>query len=509
MTGGHPSCRRVACTSAAATPSPITALMPLSIPSFSFHAGLGVCTLMLLPALVVAQSTTPMAVQASRSNLSAASQAVERGQESLIIPLGELKTLNFPSKITRVALGNGKVVSATAVDNNRLLLIAEQVGSTQMMVWAGASVRTLRVQVIHPQLASTRALLQDIVRGNKGLRLNEFESRLVITGVAHQPVIDQLQKLVTDLPGVLVNVQADQGAVAAPSVLFRLHFIEVKKSLMQKLGVQWSQSMQGPTFAGQAAMRSGMYGSLPPADAGTNLLEPNRPFYSVGGRTRGAFFGIATTLGSNINAYAQNGEVRVLASPELTAKSGGKAKLQVGGEVPIPMAGAFGSTTVEFKPYGILFDIAPSVDADGTITAKLSTELSQIDPTVLVKEIPGFLTRSTSTEVSVRSGETFALSGLLNGELANSIDKVPGLGNIPILGRLFSSDDYRNQRSELVVLVETEIIQKGTGMAEEMLQRGQLNMHEYQELSKQYSEPSGRHPLPRKDVPETLTTEGD
>lgn len=443
-----------------------------------------------LPTLAVAQgsaSMTAISAGTSAGGVNALSRT-DPVQESLVIPLGDLKTLNFGGKITRIALGNGKVVSATTVDNSRLLLIAEQLGNTQMMVWAGSSVRTFRVQVIHPQLANTRAMLQDIVQRNSGLRLNEFDSRLVISGVAHQPVIDQLQKLAADLPGVLVNVQADQGAAAAPSVLFRLHFIEVKKSLLQKLGVQWSQSMSGPAFGAQATARSGM------------------PALGTTGSPRGAYFGIATELASKLNVYAQDGEVRVLASPELTAKSGGKAKLQVGGEVPIPMAAAFGATSVEFKPYGIMFDIAPSVDSDGTITAKLSTELSQIDPSVSIKEIPGFLTRATSTEVSLRDGETFALSGLLNGELSNTIDKVPGLGSIPILGRLFSSDDYRNQRTELVVLVQTEIIQKGVGMANEMMDRGERNMREYQELSEQYSVPSGRRPLPKKTAPETTRT---
>jgi pilus assembly protein CpaC len=371
------------------------------------------------------------------------------------------------------------------------------------MVWSSQGTRTFRVHVVHPQFASARNLLQEIVERNNGLRLKETESRLVVTGIAHAPVITQLQTIASDVPGILINVQPDQGAVAAQSVLFRLHFVEVRKSLLENIGIQWNRSMNGPAVGVQGSRRSGVYQNVTPADANTNLLEDGRPFYSVAGRNTGAFFGIASALSSRINLGVTDGDVRVLASPELTAKSGGQAKLQVGGEVPIPMAGAFGATNVEFKPYGVLFNIAPTVDVNGNITAKLATELSQIDPSVTVQGIPGFLTRATSTEISVKSGDVFALSGLLSGELSNSIEKIPALGNIPVLGRLFSSDDYRNQRTDLVVLVETEIINNGAGMQEDLLQRGKRNVEEFRDLSQQRTSSGGRRPLDRNQEPAT------
>ena len=173
------------------------------------------------------------------------------------------------------------------------------------------------------------------------------------------------------------------------------------------------------------------------------------------------------------------------------------------------MAGAFGATTVEFKPYGVIFNIATSVDVNGVITAKLATELSQIDFSVTVQNILGFLTRSTSTEVSLRSGDVFALFGLLNGELSNSIDKVPGLGNIPILGRLFSSDDYRNNRTDLVVLVEAEIINSGSGMAEDLKQRGLKNIEEFRETAQRYTNSGGRRPLEKGKAPDTPSPSSD
>jgi len=149
--------------------------------------------------------------------------------------------------------------------------------------------------------------------------------------------------------------------------------------------------------------------------------------------------------------------------------------------VPIPVSGAFGATSVDFKPYGIILSIEPQIDASNVITAKISTELSQIDPAVSVNGIPGFVQRSTSTEVSIKPGEMVALAGLVNSEMANAIDRVPVLSRIPILGRLFRSDDFRNSKTELVVLLEPEIISPGDGLARQLRERGEANMKEFYE----------------------------
>lgn len=416
----------------------------------------------------------------------------------IILTLGDVHTLPLVGKIRRIALGNGSFVSATTIDTS-LLLIAEQVGRTKLMVWTDRSVYSFSVQVVHPDLAGARRMLDVVVRRNPGLEIGEIDTKLVVSGVAHKPAIAQLAAIARDLPGVLLNVTEDEGSAPVQSVLFKLHFIEVKKSFIESVGIKWDKEIRGPVIGAQGSRQSGLFrGGGGPASPGDNLLDPDRGFNTVNGRTSGFFLGLATTLASRINLGVSDGDARILASPELSAKSGGKARLQVGGEVPIPIAGAFGSTTVEFKPYGIIFAIEPFVDVNGVVTAKLSTELSQIDPAVSVQGIPGFLTRATSTEISLQSGEMFALSGLLSGELSNAIDKVPGLGNVPILGRLFSSDDYRNQRTDLVVLVEPQIINVTSLGAEELKRRGLKNIEDFRETSSMHEGSGGRQPLSRK-----------
>jgi len=399
----------------------------------------------------------------------------------ITIVAGEITMLPIRGKIVRLALGSGDILSTTTVDSN-LLLIAEQVGATSLLVWTRTDVHSYRVQVVPKDLAETRAKVDLLIREMNGVKVEQLGNEIVLSGVAHRDALARLNAGLRGVPGVVVNVKEDQGSAFTRSVLFRLHFVEVKRSLLESIGINWAKSANGPVagYTGVAADK-GIYNVTKPLTPDVDLLSAAPPFVVSGGSKGGHFLGLATTLTSRLNLGVSSGDVQVLASPELTAKSGGKARLQVGGEVPIPLAGAFGSTSVEFKPYGIILSIEPQIDADGIITARISTELSQIDPAVTVNGIPGFLTRSTGTEVSLKEGEMVALSGLVNSEMANAVDRVPAISRIPILGRLFRSDDFRNSKSELVVLLEPEIIAPGDGLARQLRERGEANKKQFED----------------------------
>ncbi len=121
--------------------------------------------------------------------------------------------------------------------------------------------------------------------------------------------------------------------------------------------------------------------------------------------------------------------------------------------MPIPQSGALGTTNVEYKQYGIKLSIIPVVDANNIISAHLTTEISQIDPTVSYGGMPGFLTRNTSSDISMRAGETLAISGLFSADAVNDSNGMPFLGQLPIIGQLFRSDSFRAKKSDLVIFV--------------------------------------------------------
>lgn len=405
--------------------------------------------------------------------------------KQLTIVAGEIMVLPVKGKIVRLALGSGAILSTTTVDSN-LLLIAEQVGATTLLVWTAREVHAYHVSVVPKSVADVRAKVDLLTRGMTGVTVDQLGSELVLSGVAHKDALGRLAAGLAGTPNVILNVREDPGSAFTQSVLFRLHFIEVKRSLLENIGVNWSKSANGPVLGGIGVAHSeGLYDFRREGERGDNLLDPSPPFIKYGNTTGGLFFGLATTITSRLNLGISSGDVRVLASPELTARSGGKATLNVGGEVPIPLAGALGATNVEFKRYGINFSIEPVVDANGVITAKIATELSQIDPSVTVGGIPGFLTRNTSTEVSIKNGETIALAGLVNSEMANALDRVPGLSRVPILGRLFRSNDFRNNKTELIVLLVPEVIKAGDGLAQQLRARGEGHKRDFEDKVKE------------------------
>ena len=443
---------------------------------------------------VTAGETTPSKAPAEKRSTSRSVPKVQPEpapleyleKKPLTITLGSIELVPVKGKITRVALGSAAVVSSTAVDSH-LLLIAEQVGTTTLMIWADRVVYSYAVQVVPKDLLAVRSMVDGLTAGIPGISVQQYGSELVVSGTAHKAMLSRLNSSLKDLPGVKLNVTEDTGSPYTRSVLFRLHFIEVKKSLIEKIGIDWAKDAQGPVFGAQGiASDTGIYRDFArQTGEGDGVLSNTPPFLARGSTRGGVFLGLATTIASRINLGISSGDVRVLASPELTAKSGGSAKLQVGGEVPIPISGGLGAVNVVFKPYGVLFSIEPQIDANDVITAKVSTELSQIDPSVTVGGIPGFLNRTTSTEVSLKPGEMVALSGLVLSEMSNAVDRVPGLSNVPVFGRLFKSDDFRDRKTELIVLLEPEIISAGDGLAQQLKARGLANVKDFENSVKE------------------------
>ena len=227
-------------------------------------------------------------------------------------------------------------------------------------------------------------------------------------------------------------------------VRMRVRMVEFRKSALGSLGIDWSDSTSGPTFGveGDASF-----------DGRLNTVTP----FS-------ASFGIASNITSRINFLAQNGDAVTLAEPVLSAINGGEASFLAGGEVPYPTIGENGQTQIEFKEYGVKLNVAPLIDGAGNVHARLETEISQLDSSVTVQGAPGLLTRRAQTEVTVRSGETIVISGLLSTESSADTEMIPGLGRLPVIGRLFRSKNKRNTVNELVIFVTPEVVEPHDAM---------------------------------------------
>ena len=328
--------------------------------------------------------------------------------------------------VNRVAVGNGAIIRAEVLDNGELLAIAQTEGSSSLHLW------------------------------HKDGSHSSFNVRVTATDPE-------------------IRVRLDK------TIRMRVKMIEFRKTALERIGIDWGDNIEGPVFAtvGDAAtnslFRPSQEGIL--GDSSTLPLSI-KPFSS--------YFGVATQLSSRINLLVNKGDAEMLAEPVLSCENGGTARFLAGGEVPYPTVGINGQTTVDFREYGIRLEISPRVDEFNNIQADIMTEVSSIDSSVTVLGAPGLLTRRTQTQVSTRAGNTIVIAGLMQIEQGSDKDSLPGLGKLPVLGKLFRSDSSNKTVSELVIFITPEVVEPGKpGLQQREDETHQYVLNELQEARRQ------------------------
>ena len=215
-------------------------------------------------------------------------------------------------------------------------------------------------------------------------------------------------------------------------ILVNVDFIEIDKGALTDVGIKWGNLM---SFGAELEAESTFKGGDTKPLVGT---------YTVTGN-----------YGLNINLLKNNQRSRILAQPKLLCRSGEKAEFLAGGEIALPIVTA-NSSSVEYKKYGLILNISPFIDNYDNIATAIEVENSNIAD--FVNGIPNFQTSRVKTSINISNGQTIALSGLVSFTHSKSVDKVQGIGSIPILGELFKSRNFRRDESELVIFVTPQVI---------------------------------------------------
>lgn len=380
-------------------------------------------------------------------------EAVGAGLSTQNIFVGDIRTLKFPS-IKRMAVGNGKVLNAAAISANEVLIIAESPGSSVLSVWdkSGHEHRVsylVNVEDTSKSLKDLTSLLNEI----PNIKMRVVGDKVVVEGDdISGSAQEKLEMLAKQFPN-LVNMT--NSVTWEKMILVDVRIVEFNKQALRELGVNWSSQMQGPS-AGYAKewVNNDVY-RVGNTDGVTPLTQQGllqNLDHGLG------YFGIVTSVTSQINLMAKDGRAVILAEPQLSARSGSEAHFLAGGEIPLPVRGADGEVNVFYKEYGIILDIKPESGGSGTIRASVKAEVSSVDSSMSVGGFPGFLKRQTHTEVNLKENETLVISGLVSSEMSKDISKVPFLGDLPVLGRLFRSENFRNKQTELVFFVTPRLI---------------------------------------------------
>jgi len=255
---------------------------------------------------------------------------------------------------------------------------------------------------------------------------------------------------------------------------------EFNTNKLTELGINWADAINGPS-AGALFGYERVNGADSLGLATDDTLAPS----FTGALSAAALhsplgvIGLGTEIISRINLLVSTGDAIILAEPRLSARSGGKAEFLAGGEIPVVTQGGLGSTNVEFKEFGIILNINPMVDDENNILATINTEVSAIDLSNAVGGVPAFITRKTTTDVSVKDGDTLILSGLIDRSMGENIDKFPILGDIPVLGALFRSTQWKNDLTELVIFVTPTVFDAQSQFNQDLIEKGEALINEF------------------------------
>ena len=381
--------------------------------------------------------------------------------ETITLSLGQGHLMEV-GQVLRIALGSGRVLQANWLDDRQLLLIPEAPGETTLHLWLkGGGIRKYQILVTESNSVRLAQDMNLLLGENSGVRARALGDRILLEG--QNPTEEgawRAAELVKRYPQV-ISLVSRRGYEQMISLEVKM--IEIGRNALKQLGVRWQGggagdwAVSGPSFGVIGDFkRSGAF--LPEGGAaatrGFAVAPRIHPFATSAS--------MVSSLSSMIDLMVQNGDAAVLAEPRLSTRSGGKARFVAGGELPIPVLSANGAANVDFKEYGVRFEVEPVVNAQGVISASLHTEVSSIDDEVTVMGVPGLRKQSSNTDVNLRPGETLVIAGMVRNEMSGAITKIPGLGDLPILGHLFRSKRFRQRESEMVVLITPRLSEQGS-----------------------------------------------
>ena len=413
--------------------------------------------------------------------MTAASVAAAAAPEAESIPValvvGRSTVLNVGAPIARVSLTSADIADAMVTSQTQLLVHGKAPGTISMFVWNRAGeVHRYEVSVGRDVERLASQMKQLFPSENIDVRTSGRD--VVLSGsVTSKEIADKAVNLsagFVEKREDIVNLLQ----VAAPrtnQVLLRVRFAEVSRSALTELGISLFTGPTGinNTLGRVSTQQFGANGfdelkwSKAGSDFGSDVTSAS------GKVTFSDFLNLFVLsekydLGMLIRALQTRGLFQSLAEPNLVAESGKEATFLAGGEFPIPVAqgsGANMSVSVQFKEFGIRLGFTPQVDGD-RIHLKVAPEVSSLDfgnaVTMSGFRIPALQTRRTSTELELRDGQTFAIAGLMNQTLTSTMTKIPGIGDIPILGYLFRSKAAQKNQTELVVMITPQILREGS-----------------------------------------------
>ena len=373
--------------------------------------------------------------------------------ETIRVAVNKSVDITLPAEIRDVIVGNSDIADVMVHSPTQVYLVGRAPGQTNVFLLdrTGRTIRRLELDVSLDTQA-VRDAIREVLPNEARIQVEATGDSLYLSGSVRTDAAANSAKMVArryvanDANLVnLLRISNDQ------QVLLHVKVAEIQRTVLKELGVGLQTSKAIPlvgsgTLTGSTTSTVGLFDAITAPIYGTATVR-----------------GIGTLV-ANLNLLENQGLIRTLVEPNLTAVSGETATMLAGGEVPVPISQTNGVITIEYKPYGVLLNFTPTVLDPGRLSLKMTTEVSAIDNNNKVAisqsiSVPAFKVRRAGSTVELPSGGSLMIAGLLQNDIIGNIAGLPGLMDLPVLGSLFRSNSFQRNETELVVILSAYVVQ--------------------------------------------------
>jgi pilus assembly protein CpaC len=382
----------------------------------------------------------------------------------LVLTVGKSLIVDSSSPIERIAVGFGDMAEATAIGPREVLLSGKTPGVTSLVIWQEGGVRRLfDVTVVASKTISdsrVEGIGAQLERELPGQNLNlSFENGTVfLRGTVRDITSADRAVAIASTLGKIVNLLYVDVPPPEPQILLKVMFASVDRNVSSQLGLNIISTGAGNTIG---SVSTGQF--FPPSLA---IPASGAVPVTIADALNLFLFRRDLNLGATIQALEVKGLLQILAEPNVLAENGKQASFLAGGEFPFPVVSSVGGGTpaisIQFREFGVRLGFLPTITSRGTIHMEVTPEVSALDftngLTVSGFNVPAMTTRKLNTQVELSEGQSFAIGGLLDNRTTDTIEKIPFLGDIPILGRFFQSKSVSKTNTELIIIVTPELV---------------------------------------------------
>jgi pilus assembly protein CpaC len=423
-----------------------------------FIASVSALTLVFCAEAAILAQAPPPGAQPAASN-------TQDSTNDLSLAVGKSVVLDLARPVTRIVVGLGDFAVAQAVSPTQILLSGKAPGETSLIIWDQSGGRQFFNVSVRPSNFASNDMLDGVRRElraelpGQNVRVSQDNGMIFLRGTVTNLNSSERAVTIASTAGKVVNLLNVNVPAAEPQILLKVRFASIDRTKEKQLGINIFSTGFGNTI-----------GSVT-----TNQFTPTIPTVSGSSGTLGTVsplnlfaFYPGINLGATIQALEQRGLAELLAEPNVLARNGHQASFLAGGEYPYPVAqqgtsgGGSAPITIQYKQYGVLLAFLPTITNRGTIRLQVAPEVSALDYANAVNiggaSVPALTIRRVKTEVELADGQSFVIGGLLDNRETDNFEKIPFLGDIPILGKFFQTMQRQKSNTELIVIVTPEIV---------------------------------------------------